>query len=96
MLPSLVAGVHQLMDFGEAGDGQLGEVLYVGPQDGVLPDPQAAPGRGVRVGVGVRVGGVEQVAHTLTVDLHVGHLQRGRSLGRPARQGTTCANNLNL
>lgn len=62
--PSFVAGVHQVPDVGESGHGQFGQILHVGPEDGMLSDPQSALGLWV-----------QQVPNTLAVDLHVGHLQ---------------------
>ena len=47
------------------GDGELAEVLDIGPEEGVLPDPEVA-----------LAAGVEQVPHPLAVDLHVAHLDR--------------------
>ena len=65
--PGLVPRVHEVLDVVVGGDGQLGQVLNIGPHQGVLADPQVA-----------LVLGVQQVTHTLTVDLHVAHLHRER------------------
>ena len=51
------------MNVGIGGDGELGEVLYVGPEQRVLPHAQVT-----------RVLRVEQVPHALAVNLHVAHL----------------------
>lgn len=38
--PGLVARVHQVLDVAVRGDGQLGQVLHVGPHQGMLPHTQ--------------------------------------------------------
>lgn len=64
MLPGLVSRIHQVLNVVVGGDGQLGQVFHVGSQQRVLSDPQVP-----------LVFGVQQVAHALTVDLHVTHLR---------------------
>ena len=61
--PGLVALVDEVVDVAEGLHGQLGEVLHIGPQQRMLAHTQA-----------VLVAGVQQVPHTLTVDLHVADL----------------------
>lgn len=68
--PSFVASVHQVPDVCETSHSQFGQVLNVGTQDGVLSNPQSP----LRLGV-------QQVPDTLTVDLHVGHLEVNKTLG---------------
>ena len=65
--PGLVPRVHEVLDVVVGGDGQLGQVLHVGPHQRVLADPQVA-----------LVLGVQQVTHALAVDLHVAHLNAER------------------
>lgn len=65
LLPGLVSRIHQVLDVVVGGDGQLGQVFDVGSQQRVLSDTQVP-----------LVFGVQQVTHTLTVDLHVTHLRR--------------------
>lgn len=61
--PGLVSTVHEVGNVRIGGHGQLRQVLHIGAQDGVLPDPQRAPTLGV-----------QEVSYPLTVDLHVAHL----------------------
>lgn len=68
--PGLVAAVHEVGDVGEGGDGETRQVLHVGAEQGVLPHPQPPTALGV-----------QQVPHTLAVDLQVAHL------GAPTRSG---------
>lgn len=62
--PSFVASVHQVPDVTESGHSQFRQVLHIGTQDGMLPDPQSPLGLWV-----------QQIPDPLTVDLHVGHLR---------------------
>lgn len=79
IVPSFVAGVHQVLDVIEIGHGQFGQVLHIRPQDGMLSDSQSP----LRLWV-------EQIPNPLTVDLHVRHLEvgvrRDREKGRRLSQ----------
>lgn len=61
---SLVALVHQLVDVLVGGDGQLGQVLHVRPEQRVLADAEVAA-----------IVRVQEIADSLAVDLHVGNLK---------------------
>lgn len=61
--PGFVPRVHQILDVIVRCDSELGEVLDVGPHQGMFTDTQVA-----------FVLGIEQVPHALAVDLHVTHL----------------------
>lgn len=63
--PGLVPRVHEVLDVIVGGHGQLGKVLDVWAHKGMLPHPQVP-----------LVLGVQEVPHTLTVYLHVAHLDR--------------------
>ena len=62
--PRLVALLHEVVDVVVAGDGQLAQVLHVGAEQRVLPHAEVA-----------LAVGVQEVADTLAVDLHVAHLR---------------------
>ena len=62
--PRLVALLHEVVDVVVAGDGQLAQVLHVGAEQRVLPHAEVA-----------LAVGVQEVADTLAVDLHVTHLR---------------------
>lgn len=79
LLPGLVSRVHQVLNVIIGGDGQLGQIFNIGSQQGVLSDSQVA-----------FVFGVEKVTHTLTVDLHVAHLQTKQK--KSSREGVLISN----
>lgn len=68
LLPGLVSRVHQVLDVVVWSNGQFGQILNVGSHQRVLSDTQVS-----------FVLGIQQVTHTLTVDLHVTHLQEAKS-----------------
>lgn len=65
--PRFIPTVHEVGNVCIGSHSQLRQVLNVGAQDGVLPDPQRAPTLGV-----------QEVSYAFAVDLHVAHLS-GRS-----------------
>lgn len=61
--PGFVPRVHQVLDVIVRSDSELGQVFNIGPHQRMFADTQVA-----------FVLGIEQVPHTLAVDLHVTHL----------------------
>lgn len=62
-VPGLVPRVHEVSDVLVGGHSEFGQVLDVRPHDGMLSDSQRT--------FTLRV---QQISHSLTVDLHKGHL----------------------
>lgn len=61
--PRLIATVHEVGDVCIGSHSQFRQVLHIGAQYGVLPDPQRSPALGI-----------QEVSYSLTIDLHIAHL----------------------
>lgn len=62
--PGFVSRVHQVLDVIVGGHCEFGQILNIRPHQRVLSDAEVS-----------FVFGIQQVAHALTVDLHVAHLR---------------------